>query len=251
MKKMKKIILSGCNGKMGQVITSCLEDFENCEIVAGFDINSAVLNNYPVYDNYDSFKDEADLIIDFSHPSVLEKLLDYAVNRNLPIVVATTGLDEKQVERIHSASNQIPVFFSANMSIGINLITELAKKAAQALEGFDIEIIERHHNQKIDAPSGTALHLAGEISSSLPEPYRYEYDRHSKRKKRDKNEIGMHSVRGGTIVGDHEVLFAGRDEVISIRHQALSKDIFAVGSIRAGLFIIGKDPGLYSMKDLI
>lgn len=249
---MTKIILNGCNGKMGQVITRLTAENDNCEIVAGFDINDFIPNTYPVFGNPNDFDGEADVIIDFSHPSALEGLLDYAKKRKLAIVVATTGLSAEQRELLNETAKEIPVFFSANMSLGINLLISLAKKAAVLLEGnFDIEIVERHHNQKIDAPSGTALAIADAISDSLSEPAEYVYDRHSVRRKRKKNEIGLHAVRGGTIVGDHEIIFAGNDEVIELKHSAASKEVFAVGSIKAAQFMAGKPAGMYDMNDLI
>ncbi len=249
---MKNILLNGCNGKMGQVITSCVEQRSDCRIAAGFDINTTMLSDFPVFSDPEGYTGDADVIIDFSHPSALSGLLKFAKKRELPIVVATTGLSPEQVEEVKDASKSIPVFYSGNMSLGINLLMELAKKATAVLGGsFDIEIVEQHHNQKIDAPSGTALMLADCISSALPEQPRYVYDRHSQRKKRDKGEIGIHSIRGGTIVGEHEVIFAGRDEVITLSHSAHSKEIFATGSVNAALFLIGKQPGLYNMGDLV
>ncbi len=249
---MKNILLNGCNGKMGQVITSCVEQRSDCRIAAGFDINTTMLSDFPVFSDPEGYTGDADVIIDFSHPSALSGLLKFAKKRELPIVVATTGLSPEQVEEVKDASKSIPVFYSGNMSLGINLLMELAKKATAVLGGsFDIEIVEQHHNQKIDAPSGTALMLADCISSALPEQPRYVYDRHSQRKKRDKGEIGIHSIRGGTIVGEHEAIFAGRDEVITLSHSAHSKEIFATGSVNAALFLIGKQPGLYNMGDLV
>lgn len=249
---MRNLILSGCNGHMGRVITRCVNERNDCSIIAGFDINNKSYDVFPVYNSPKDFEGKADAIIDFSHPSALLPLLDYAIKSNTPAVISTTGLSDELINAVHQAAKDIPVFFSANMSIGVNLLCELAKSAAAVLgKSFDIEIIEQHHNQKIDAPSGTALMLADSISSALEEPPRYMYDRHSQRKKREKNEIGIHSVRGGTIVGDHEIIFAGRDEVISLQHTAQSKDIFAEGSINAALFLCGKEPGLYSMKELV
>ena len=193
-----------------------------------------------------------DVIIDFSHPSSLDDLLDYCMTNGTPIVIATTGYNDEQIAKIHKASEQIPVFFTFNMSLGINLLTELAKKATQILGGqFDIEIIEKHHNQKIDAPSGTAIMLANAINEELDNSCTYVYDRHSVRQKRAKNEIGMHAIRGGTIVGEHEIIFAGRDEVISLKHEAHSKQVFAVGSVNAAVFMCGKPAGIYAMKDLL
>lgn len=249
---MTKILLSGCGGKMGRVIASCIADREDCEIIAGIDPAGMDDTAFPVYSSPAQFDGQADVIIDFSHPSALEGILSYSVAHHTPAVIATTGLNEQQVASIQEASKQVPIFFSANMSIGICLITELAQKAARVLGGsFDIEIIEKHHNQKIDAPSGTALMLADAISEELEQKPHYEYDRHSKRAKRDKNEIGIHAVRGGTIVGEHEVLFAGRDELISISHSARSKEIFAVGSVNAAVFLCGQPAGLYAMKDFV
>ncbi|MEG2852984.1 MAG: 4-hydroxy-tetrahydrodipicolinate reductase, partial [Hydrogenoanaerobacterium sp.] len=185
---------------------------------------------FPIYKDAESFGGKADVIIDFSHPSALSGILAYAKAHKVGIVVATTGLSPAAIESVKAAASDIPVFYSANMSIGINLILELCAKAAAILEGnFDIEIVEKHHNQKVDAPSGTALMLADAISESLKNAPQYVYDRHSVRKKREENEIGIHSVRGGSIVGEHEVIFAGKDEVIEIKHQATSKEVFAVG----------------------
>lgn len=248
---MVKIILSGCSGKMGHVITKCVESKENCEIVAGVDINKCDAP-YPIFSSFSDIDTDADVVIDFSHPSVLSSLLEYCKSNKIPAVVATTGLSDEQKKEIEEASKEVPMFFSANMSIGVNLISELAAKAARVLEdSFDIEIVEAHHNQKIDAPSGTALMLADSISDALTKKPTYEFDRHSKRAKRDPNEIGIHSVRGGTIVGEHEVIFAGLDEVIKISHSARSKDLFAVGAVNAAVFLKGKPAGMYSMKQLV
>ncbi len=249
---MTNIILNGCNGKIGQVITKLATDDESINIVAGFDIDTTQKSNYPVFSNPDEYTGEADVVIDFSHPSSLTGILKFCKKRKLPIIICTTGLSNSQKNEFTAASEKIPVFFSANMSIGINLLIDLAKKAARLLEdNFDIEIIERHHNLKIDAPSGTALAIADGISEELSNPAEYVYDRHSVRKKRSKTEIGLHAVRGGTIVGDHTVIFAGNDEVIELHHSAASKEVFAVGAIKAAKFIKGKSAGLYSMNDLI
>lgn len=249
---MTRIILNGCNGKMGQVITRLAAEDETCEIVAGFDINDAVENAYPVYKNPMDFDGEADVVIDFSHPSSLTGILNFCKAKKLPVIICTTGLSAEQKAEFTEASKEIPVFFSANMSLGINLLIALAKKATAILEGnFDIEIVERHHNQKIDAPSGTALAIADAIDQTLSYPAEYVYDRHSVRRKRKKTEIGLHAVRGGTIVGDHDIIFAGNDEVIELKHSAASKEVFAVGSIKAAKFIIGKSAGMYSMSDLM
>lgn len=249
---MTKIIMNGCNGKMGQVISRIVSESDNAEIVAGFDINDKMSNSYPVFKNPDEFTGKADVLIDFSHPSSLTGILEYCKKNKLPAVLATTGFSEEQKAEFKEASKEIPIFFSANMSLGINLLISLAQKAAKLLEdNFDIEIVERHHNQKIDAPSGTALAIADAIDDVLSYGAEYVYDRHSVRKKRKKTEIGISSVRGGTIVGDHEVIFAGNDEVIEISHHAASKEVFAVGAVKAAAFISGKEPGMYDMNDLI
>lgn len=249
---MTKIIMNGCNGKMGQVITRLVSEDDTSEIVAGFDVNDNIENTYPVFTSPDEFTGDADVIIDFSHPSALTNILSYCKKRNLPLVLATTGFSDEQKKEFTAASNEIPVFFSANMSLGINLLIALAKKATKILEGnFDIEIVERHHNQKIDAPSGTALAIADAIDETLSYPAEYVYDRHAVRRKRKSAEIGIHSVRGGTIVGDHEVIFAGNDEVIELKHSAASKEVFAVGAIKAAKFISEKPAGMYNMNDLI
>lgn len=249
---MTRIIMNGCSGRMGQVITRLAAEDENAEIVAGFDINDSIKNSYPVFKNPEECDIKADVIIDFSHPSSLEGILEYAKKHKLPAVIATTGLSAEQKELLFLAAKEIPIFFSANMSLGINLITALAKKAAEILQdNFDIEIVERHHNQKLDAPSGTALAIAEAIDKTLSEPAEFVYDRHSVRRKRRRNEIGIHAVRGGTIVGDHEIIFAGNDEVIEISHHAASREVFAVGAISAAKFMKNKSAGMYSMEDLI
>ena len=240
------------HGKMGQVITRLVSEDNECEIVAGFDVNDSIENTYPVFTNPDEFTGDADVIIDFSHPSALTTVLNYCKKRKLPVILATTGYTDEQKKEFTEASKEIPVFFSANMSLGINLIIALAKKATKLLEGnFDIEIVERHHNQKIDAPSGTALAIADAIDETLSYPAEYVYDRHAVRRKRKPTEIGIHAVRGGTIVGDHEVIFAGTDEVIELKHSAHSKEVFAVGAIKAAKFMSDKPAGMYSMNDLI
>lgn len=244
--------MSGCNGKMGQVITRLVQESSDYQIVCGFDISDTMKNDYPVYKNPADCKEKADVIIDFSHPNSLQKLLPFAISTNTPVVVATTGLSQAQILSLNEVAKKVPVFFSANMSLGVNLLIDLVSKAAKLLEdSFDVEIIEKHHNQKIDAPSGTALAIADAISTSLTQTKEYVYDRHSVRKKRSKSEIGIHAVRGGTIVGEHSVIFAGTDEIIEINHKAMSKEIFAVGSLKAAKFITGKRPGLYNMKDLV
>lgn len=248
---MKKIILCGANGKMGHVIRNIVAADNECEIVAGVDINTES-TDFPIYSEIDSVKESADVIIDFSNPALLNSLLEYSAAKKIPVVIATTGFDDDQKKQIENAATKNGVFFTYNMSLGINLLATLAKKAVDVLgNDFDIEIIEKHHNQKIDAPSGTALMLADAICEEIDKPMKYEYDRHSKREKRSKNEIGMHAVRGGTIVGEHEIIFAGRDEIITLSHSARSKEVFAVGAVNAAKYMVGKGAGLYTMKDLI
>lgn len=248
---MTDIILCGANGKMGKVIRDIVAKRDDCRIAAGIDLNT-VSDSFPIYSSFDEIKEDADVIIDFSNPALLNDLLDFAVKKSMPVVIATTGYDESQKKQIEEASRKTSVFFTYNMSLGINLLANLAKKAVQVLgDGFDIEIIEKHHNQKIDAPSGTALMLADAICEELNKQMKYEYDRHSKREKRTKNEIGMHAVRGGTIVGEHEIMFAGRDEIITLSHSARSKEVFAVGAVNAALFLKDKPAGMYSMKEMI
>lgn len=249
---MVRLILSGCNGKMGRVITRCVEERCDCKIVAGFDINTESQHGFPVYSHPENCSIEADALIDFSHPSALDGVLAYARAHKLPSVIATTGLSSDQIESVRKAAQEIPMFFSANMSLGISLLVDLVQKAAAVLgNDFDVEILEKHHNRKVDAPSGTALMLADAASQALPYSPEYVYERHSVHHPRDKKEIGISSVRGGTIVGEHDVIFAGHDEVITLSHTAMSKEIFAVGAINAALFLTTREPGYYCMKDLV
>lgn len=249
---MTNIILSGCNGKMGQVISRLASERDDVSIAFGFDINTESKFGYPVYNSFENVAEKGDVVIDFSHPACFDAVTAFCKNTNTPLVMATTGLSEEQNKALDDLSKVVPVFKTANMSLGVNLIVNLVKKAAQILEdNFDIEIVEKHHNQKIDAPSGTALMIADEISSVLSETPEYVYDRHSVRKKRGKKEIGLHAVRGGTIVGEHEVIFAGNDEIIEIKHTAMSKEVFAVGSIKAAIYIKDMFPGMYSMKNIM
>lgn len=252
---MINVLLCGASGKMGRVVADCIKNRNDLTVTAGIDIVTAQYSSFEIYQTINFFAAQgkkADVVIDFSHPSLLDGLLKYAISSNIPVVIASTGYSEEQVAAIKEASKQIPVFFTFNMSIGVNLLVDLARRAASVLgDQFDIEIIERHHNQKIDAPSGTAIMLANAINEERDNSYIYEYDRHSKRQKRAHNEIGIHAVRGGTIVGEHEVLFAGRDECISLSHSATSKEVFAVGAVNAAAFMSGKPAGLYSMADLL
>ena len=249
---MIKIAICGACGKMGRFIYDVISQRDDCVTLCGIDKVGKAYADFPVYEKVSDMTEKPDVIIDFTHPSALDDLLDYCLTNGTPIVIATTGYSDGEIAKIHKASEQIPVFFTFNMSLGINLLTELARKATQILGGqFDIEIIEKHHTQKIDAPSGTAIMLANAINEELDNAYNYVYDRHSVRQKRGKTEIGMHAVRGGTIVGEHEIIFAGRDEVISLKHEAHSKQVFAVGSVNAAVFMAGKPAGMYTMKDLI
>jgi 4-hydroxy-tetrahydrodipicolinate reductase len=250
---MTNIILRGCNGKMGQVITEIVDADENVIIVAGIDVSQNRNNIYPVYQSFSQCKVKADVIIDFSAPVHLEEMLDFAVNRGIGIVLCTTGFTKEQVVLIDEASEAIPILRSANMSMGINLILKLVQEAAVILAeaGFDIEIVEKHHNKKVDAPSGTALALADAMNEALDNEYEYKYDRSGERVMRSKKEIGISAVRGGTIVGEHEIIFAGTDEVIEIKHTAYSKAIFAKGAVQAAKFLPSKAAGMYKMSDLM
>ena len=249
---MTSIILCGCGGRMGKAITEAAQN--EYDIAAGVDVNASALSaacNFPVYESINDFAGKADVIVDFSHHSSLPALLDYSQRTHTPLVVATTGHTESELEMMKKASENTAIFFSGNFSIGINLIINLAKQAAKALDmDFDVEIIEKHHNKKLDAPSGTALMLANAISEERSDT-QYVYDRHAVRKQRQSNEIGIHSVRGGTIVGEHEVIFAGANEVVTISHSAASREIFATGALRAAAYMTKKTSGLYSMDDLI
>jgi len=249
---MTNIILSGCNGKMGKVISRIVSERDDVNISFGVDINTEKCFDYEVYSDINDASFSGDVIIDFSHPSCFESIVSYCHSTHTPLVMATTGLSDEQKEALNELSKEVAVFQSANMSLGVNLIVSLVKKAAALLEdSFDIEIIEKHHNQKIDAPSGTALMIADEIADTLSNPPKYVYDRHAVRKKRTRDEIGIHAVRGGTIVGEHDVIFAGNDEIIEIRHTAMSKEIFAVGSIKAAKFLKDKPCGMYDMKNIM
>lgn len=247
------ILLNGCNGRMGQVVTRLAKEDDLVRIAAGVDVNSDIIkDDYPVYRTMKEVNERCDVIVDFSNIKCLPAILEYAVYNKIPAVICTTGQSAEDKEKIKSASLKVAVLTSANMSVGINLIMELVKTAAKALEdSFDIEIIERHHNQKADAPSGTALAIADSINSALIKPKEYIYGRHSKTDKRTKDELGIHSIRGGNIVGDHSVIFAGAGEVIEINHSAISRDVFGVGALKAAKFLYGKGPGLYSMNNVI
>lgn len=250
---MTKVIMCGCNGHMGQVITGICKEDPEVEIVAGIDIYDGIKNEYPVFANIADCDVEADAIIDFSNVSVIDGLLQYSVEKQVPVVLCTTGLSEEQLAAVAEASGKVAILKSANMSLGINTLLKLLKTAAQVLApaGFDMEIVEKHHNQKLDAPSGTALALADAMNDALEENYAYKYDRSQERKKREKYEIGIQAVRGGNIVGEHEVIFAGTDEVITFKHQATSKAVFGKGAVEAAKYLAGKPAGMYDMSDVI
>ena len=250
---MVNVIMHGCNGKMGRVITNLVSQDNDIEIVAGVDAYTGIDNEYPVFTSIKECTVKADVIIDFAVTSAIDNLLDYSVSTKTPVVICTTGLSAEQLEKVNEASKKVAVIRSANMSLGINTLMKLLKTATEVLanRGFDIEIVEKHHNQKVDAPSGTALALADCMNQVLDNQYDYTYDRSTVRQKRAKNEIGISAVRGGTIVGEHEVIFAGIDEVIEIKHTAYSKAIFAKGAIDAAKFLKGKEAGLYNMADVI
>ena len=247
---MTRILLNGALGKMGQAVEQCVNERDDAIICAGVDIAEGD-RIYPVYSCFVDVKEEADVIVDFSNPLVLDDMLNFAVARGVPVIICTTGFSDEQVAKIKETSRIIPVFYSGNMSLGINMLIHLAAAAAKVLApSFDIEIVEKHHNQKLDAPSGTALMIADAVAAQK-EKSEFVFDRHSYRKKRDGDEIGIHSVRGGSIVGEHEVIFAGHDEVLSITHQAQSKGVFAAGAVNAAVFIKDKPAGLYDMNDLL
>lgn len=250
---MIKAIINGCNGKMGQVISAiCREDAE-IEVVAGIDLYDGIQNEYPVFPNISVCDVKADVIIDFSNAKAVLDLLVYSVDKKVPVVLCTTGLSEEQLNKAQEAAKEVAVLKSANMSLGINMLMELLRQAAVTLApaGFDMEIVEKHHNQKLDAPSGTALALADAMNEALGQEYAYQYDRSKERKKRDKYEIGISAVRGGNIVGEHEVIFAGLDEVITFRHTAYSRSVFGKGAVEAAKFLAGKPAGFYGMEDVI
>ena len=249
---MVKILITGANGKMGHAVAAAVSGREDAVICGGIDLNTAQYGDFPIYDSFSKVEAKPDVIIDFSNPALLDALLEYCLTNGVPAVLATTGYSEEQIAKIRKAAEQIPVFFSFNMSLGINLLVQRAKKAAAILGGqFDIEIVEKHHNQKIDAPSGTALMLADAINDTLNNEYHYVYDRHSKRQKREKTEIGLHAIRGGTIVGEHDIIFAGHDEVITLSHSAASKEVFAVGAVNAAVFLAAQKPGMYDMSAMM
>ena len=250
---MVKIIMHGCNGHMGQVISGIVEKDPDAEIVAGIDIADQGKNSYPVFTDIDACQVEADAIIDFSSAKATDKLLEYSAARQIPVVLCSTGLSQEQLAKVEETSRKVAVLKSANMSLGINTLLKLVQDAAKVLAtaGFDMEIVEKHHRLKVDAPSGTSLALADSINEAMDNKYHYVYDRSQKREKRDDKEIGISAVRGGTIVGEHEIIFAGQDEVIEFKHTAYSKAIFGKGAVEAAKFLAGKPAGRYDMSDVI
>ena len=249
---MVRVIMNGCNGKMGQVITGIIAEDAQAEIVAGIDVYDGIKNPYPVFSNIADCNVDADVIIDFSNAKAIDGLLDYVEAKKMPVVLCT-GLSEEQLQRVEKVSKEVAVLKSANMSLGINTIMKLLQQAVQvfAPAGYDVEIVEKHHNQKLDAPSGTAIALADSMNEVMDHQYEYIYDRSQRRQKRDAKELGISAVRGGTIVGEHEVIFAGTDEVIEIKHTAYSKAVFAKGAVEAAKFLAGKPAGLYDMSHVI
>lgn len=250
---MTKVIMHGCNGAMGRTISGLAKDMEDVEIVAGIDLNTEAGAGYPVFASLEECDVEADVIIDFASAKAVDHLLDYCAARQMPVVVCTTGLSQEQVAKVKETAKTTAVLRSANMSLGINTLMKLLQDAAKVLAnaGFDIEIVEKHHNQKVDAPSGTALALADSINEAMDNQYYYKYDRTKERAKRDQKEIGIQAVRGGSIVGEHDVIFAGKDEVVTFSHTAYSKAIFGKGALEAARFLAGQKPGLYNMADVI
>lgn len=250
---MTKVIMHGCNGKMGQVISGLIAEEEELTLVAGVDPYQGCSNPYPVFSTIAECNVEADVIIDFASAAAVDGLLDYCVERKIPCVLCTTGLSKESLQKVEEASKKVAILKSANMSLGINTLLKLLKDAAAVLApaGFDIEIVEKHHNLKVDAPSGTALALADSINEELKHEYEYVYDRSTKREKRSKKEMGIMAVRGGTIVGEHDVIFAGTDEVITFSHTAYSKAVFGKGAVQAAKYLAGKPAGLYDMSHVI
>ncbi len=250
---MTNVIMHGCNGKMGKTIAGLIREDEDVTLVAGIDVFDEGKNPFPVFTDINDCDVEADVLIDFSAASAVDKMLDYCVERKIPCVLCTTGLSKEQMGKVEEASKKVAILRSANMSLGINMLLKILKEAAQVLApaGFDIEIVEKHHNQKVDAPSGTAIALSDSINEALGNEYEYVYDRSKRREKRPKKEIGFSAVRGGTIVGDHDVIFAGADEVITFSHSAYSKAVFGKGAVQAAKYLKGKPAGLYNMSNVI
>lgn len=247
---MINIIINGALGRMGKRVAEACEKNSEVKVVCGVDIRQDDNFAFPIYDSFDKIKENADVIIDFSSPVTLDSLLDYAKKNSIGAVLCTTGYTEDDLNKINEASKTIPLFRSANMSLGVNVLISLIKKATENLQGFDIEIIEKHHNQKVDSPSGTALMLADAVKDVCPDKF-YVYGREGKVGKRNPNEIGIHAIRGGSIVGEHDVLFAGIDETITISHQATDRGVFAEGAVKAAIYLSTKKKGIYNMQDVV
>ncbi len=250
---MTKMIMHGCNGRMGHVIVDLVKEDDSIEVVAGVDAFGESNYDFPVFKSLSECNVEADVIVDFSNASAVPGLLEHCTSKNIPVVLCSTGLSPEQLDMVKEASAKVAVLKSANMSVGINALMKVLKEVSPlfAAAGFDIEIVEKHHNQKLDSPSGTAIALADSINESLENSYDYVYDRSTRREKRPVKEIGISAVRGGTIVGDHDVIFAGHDEVVTISHRAYSRAIFGKGAIEAAKFLAGKGPGMYDMADVL
>lgn len=248
---MIKVLINGCNGRMGQVLAKEIDRFPNLLLAGGFDINDNGKNTFPVYSNIDDIKERPDVIVDFSIPCATFNILKYAVKENVPIVIATTGFTKEQLDEIKEFSNSIPVFQSSNMSFDINLMKKVVAEVAKNLKGTDIEIVETHHNRKVDAPSGTAVLLADAINEVMDENLEYNFNRHDIHEKRNPNEIGFSSIRGGNIVGEHSVMFFGEHETFEIKHTSYSRDVFAEGALKACEFIASQAAGLYGMDDMV
>lgn len=246
-----KAIINGYSGTMGQVLTKCILADEELELVAGVSpVHHDANDKFSTYSSFAEVKEEADVVIDFSNPLALDGILEYCLNTKTPVVLATTGYNDEEMAKIHEAAKQIPVFLSFNMSLGVNILLKLVKEAAKNLDGFDIEIIEKHHNKKVDAPSGTAVMIANAVKE-VREQSEFIYGRHGRTGKRQQNEVGIHAIRGGTIVGEHSAIFAGNDEILEINHSARSKNVFAEGAIAAAKYLVNQDAGFYNMDDLL
>lgn len=247
---MLKVIINGCLGKMGKVLTKCVEDDKDLNIVCGVSKDPSESTSFKVYPTMSDVYEDCDVIIDFSHHCALDDVLSFALKTETPLVIATTGYNEDELSKIQEASKFIPIFHSSNMSLGVNVLLKLVKDATNYLANFDIEVIEKHHNKKVDAPSGTAVMIANAIKEVLPN-VQYNYGRHGRDCKRYENEVGIHAIRGGTIVGEHNVIYAGPDELVEIKHTAQSKDIFANGSIVAAKYLVHQNPGYYNMDNIL
>ena len=245
-----KVIINGYSGTMGQVLTKCVADDEELELVAGISPKPHDVDGFNTYSSFADVKEDSDVVIDFSNPLALDGILEYCLKTKTPVVLATTGYNDEEMEKIHEAAKQIPVFLSFNMSLGVNILLKLVKEAAKNLANFDIEIIEKHHNKKVDSPSGTAVMIANAVKE-IREQSEFIYGRHGRTGKRQQNEVGIHAVRGGTIVGEHSAIFAGNDEILEINHSARSKNVFAEGAIAAAKYLVNQEPGFYNMDDML